>query len=107
MIALKINIIQNCIKLKYIPQFDIQGGCFSFSILSHAASGLELVRVTVPQHHSPGEKAELFCDYNMGGEVLYSVKWYKDGHEFYRFTPKERPQVVGFKMEGVIVNVSG
>ncbi len=31
-----------------------------------------------------GERAVLQCLYDMEGEELYSVKWYKAGHEFFR-----------------------
>lgn len=32
-------------------------------------------------------------------EVLYSVKWYKDGEEFYRFVPKSNPPQNSYKGE--------
>jgi hypothetical protein len=32
-----------------------------------------------------GERAVLQCLYDMEGEELYSVKWYKAGHEFFRW----------------------
>ena len=28
--------------------------------------------------------------FDMEGEELYSVKWYKAGHEFYRYIPGDR-----------------
>lgn len=30
-------------------------------------------------------------------ETLYSVKWYKDGEEFYRFVPKSNPPQNSYK----------
>ena len=33
-----------------------------------------------------GESPSLECDYSLAGENLYSIKWYKDQQEFYRFT---------------------
>ena len=54
-----------------------------------------------------GDKAVLSCNYDLEGEDLYSVKWYKDGNEFYRFIPGERDQkVTVFSLPGVQVDVS-
>lgn len=39
-------------------------------------------------------------------ETLYSVKWYKDNEEFYRYIPKATPQQQSYKVEGVRVDVS-
>lgn len=39
-------------------------------------------------------------------ETLYSVKWYKDNEEFYRFIPKANPQQQSYKVDGVRVDVS-
>lgn len=38
-------------------------------------------------------------------ESLYSVKWYKDNDEFYRYMPKMKPAIQSFKMDGVRVEV--
>ena len=32
-----------------------------------------------------GESVLLKCDYDLQSEKLYSLKWYKDNHEFYRY----------------------
>lgn len=41
----------------------------------------------------------------MNGEALYSVKWYKDGYEFYRYVPRDHPPAQVFDQNGVYVNV--
>lgn len=69
-------------------------------------SGLKWVRVNVPQYRTPGETAMLQCDYDLGNDTLYAVKWYKDHEEFYRFVPKARPQSNSYPVEGVNVDVS-
>lgn len=45
---------------------------------------------------------------NGGGfsETLYSVKWYKDNEEFYRYVPKASPPQNSYKVEGIRVDVS-
>lgn len=40
------------------------------------------------------------------GEALYSVKWYKDNEEFYRYLPKSNPPQHSYRVEGIRVDVS-
>lgn len=67
---------------------------------------MKWVRVNVPQYRVPGEPAVLQCDYDLGNDSLYSVKWYKDHEEFYRYVPKSTPPSVSFLTEGILVDVS-
>ncbi|KAL1395714.1 hypothetical protein pipiens_001262 [Culex pipiens pipiens] len=39
-----------------------------------------------------------------GGEKIYSVKWYKDNEEFYRYVPSATPPIKSYKIEGVRVD---
>ncbi|KAF2902875.1 hypothetical protein ILUMI_03310 [Ignelater luminosus] len=73
-------------------------------IQASVPGGLKWVRVNVPQYRSPGEMAQLLCDYELGNDTLYAVKWYKEHEEFYRFVPKARPQANSYKVEGVHVD---
>ncbi|KAJ3661029.1 hypothetical protein Zmor_005450 [Zophobas morio] len=68
--------------------------------------GQKWVRANVPQYRVPGETAVLQCDYDLGNDTLYAVKWYKDHEEFYRFVPKARPQAIAYQVEGARVDVS-
>lgn len=68
--------------------------------------GLKWVRVNIPQYRVPGEMAQLQCDYDLGNDTLYSVKWYKEHEEFYRYVPKAHPQANSYKVDGVHVDVS-
>lgn len=76
-------------------------------------------KIIIPQYKFRGETAILECDYQLNGdrgsedemehskynyhdqnddvESLYSVKWYKDGEEFYRFVPKANPPQNSYK----------
>jgi len=68
---------------------------------------LKLVRVSVPQYKVRGDMAVLECQYELGGvDKLYSVKWYKDNEEFYRYVPRSDTIKQSFKVEGVRVEVS-
>lgn len=52
------------------------------------------------------EDAVLGCKFDLDGESLYSVKWYKDGFEFYRYVPRDMPPGQVFPLPGVDVEVS-
>ncbi|KAJ6649865.1 Cell adhesion molecule 2 [Pseudolycoriella hygida] len=69
-------------------------------------NGLRDVRVTVPAAVKRGDNAELICLYDMEGDSLYSVKWYKGRREFYRYTPKENPAMKTFVVNGINVERS-
>lgn len=64
------------------------------------------MRVNIPQYRFPGETAQLQCEYDLGNDTLYSVKWYKDHEEFYRWVPKAHPRATGYNVEGIILDVS-
>ena len=34
-----------------------------------------------------GDKVDLRCKYELSGENMYSLKWYRDNVEFYRYIP--------------------
>lgn len=67
---------------------------------------LRLTEVRIPNHTVRNSTARLECHYDMDGEELYSVKWYKDGHEFYRYIPRSMPPALVFFLPGINVDVS-
>ena len=67
--------------------------------------GLRDVNVTIPQAVKKGDNALFVCEYDLEGDTLYSVKWYKGGREFYRYTPKENPAMKIFPVPGISVEV--
>ena len=48
----------------------------------------------------------LECQYDMEGDRLYSVKWYRNGKEFYRHIPSDSPPTAVFPQLGLWVDVS-
>ena len=69
-------------------------------------NGVRLIGVNVPSYRFRGEDAILKCLYDLEGEQLYSVKWYKDGSEFFRFIPGDPDQkITTFNLPGVLVDV--
>lgn len=68
--------------------------------------GLRLTEVRIPNHTVRDSSARLECHFDLDGEALYSVKWYKDGNEFYRYVPRDMPPAQVFILPGVSVDVS-
>ncbi|XP_047735593.1 uncharacterized protein LOC125177607 [Hyalella azteca] len=67
---------------------------------------LRLHGVAVPVYKFREEDAQLECQYDEGTDPLYSVKWYKDDDEFFRYLyGQERPKQV-FDVPGVIVDIT-
>lgn len=106
--------------------------CFSRPI-AETTNSLRLSKLVVPIQKFRGENALLECQYELNNksvnnnydsskqyrrntymyysndddeEVLYSVKWYKDGEEFYRFVPRANPQQNSYSFDGIRVDVS-
>ncbi|CAH1118822.1 unnamed protein product [Phaedon cochleariae] len=52
-----------------------------------------------------GGTSKLRCSYDLQGAPLYTVKWYRGNHEFYRYTPKEHPSTKTFTLPGVNVDL--
>lgn len=65
-----------------------------------------MTSLQIPEHVVLNETVRMQCNFNLDKELLYSVKWYKDGHEFYRYVPRDAPTVLTFPVPGVNVNVS-
>ncbi|KAL4085516.1 hypothetical protein QTP88_027027 [Uroleucon formosanum] len=65
---------------------------------------IRLMKFKIAEHSIEGSSTRLECKYDLQGEELYTVKWYKDGHEFYRFLPSESPEIQIFNVTGVFVD---
>lgn len=65
-----------------------------------------MLGVQVPAYIFWGDSVQLSCDYDMQMDSLYSVIWYKDNEEFYRFVPSSKHLKHSFKMDGITVDVS-
>lgn len=60
------------------------------------------VEVKMPKEAQVASSAELKCDWRLlGGNILYSVKWYKDDHEFFRYVPDNDPRIQTFPQPGI------
>lgn len=61
----------------------------------------------MPAAVAKGQSALLHCNFDLETDELYSVKYYKDYVEFYRFLPSEEPRPgQALKLRGAYVDVS-
>jgi len=67
--------------------------------------GLSDVRLEGLRYVHQGEDVKLQCNYKLGNDSLYAVKWYRGLQEFYRFVPKEAPPKKFFDYPGLSFNV--
>ncbi|CAH1118816.1 unnamed protein product [Phaedon cochleariae] len=69
------------------------------------ASASRGVSVTIPAAVKIMDTVTLHCKYDLEGEPLYTVKWYKGSKEFYRYIPKELPNTQMFPLPGIMVDM--
>jgi hypothetical protein len=65
-----------------------------------------MVSLKVPAATDIYSPVTLTCEYDLQDGKLYSVKWYKDESEFFRYTPDFKPQCQAFQATGVFLDVS-
>jgi len=69
-------------------------------------SGLNLEKVSIPQYGVKDGSVTMICDFQLGSDTLLNLKWYKDGHEFFRYSPQlSANPILTFPVDGVIVDV--
>ncbi|KAK8787445.1 hypothetical protein V5799_022779 [Amblyomma americanum] len=68
------------------------------------SEGLRLVRLDMPSAVIRGDPVWLNCSFDLEADDLYSVKWYKNHREFFRYLPNESPPGQAYKLSGVYVD---
>lgn len=69
--------------------------------------GLRVVNFKVPGLAIYGADVELDCPFSIHyGGKLYSVKWYQNADEFYRYLFADVPPVTVYQRPGIVVDVS-
>ncbi|CAL1279282.1 unnamed protein product [Larinioides sclopetarius] len=76
----------------------------AFGYRHHISLKINLLHVPSPA--VAGDSILLSCDYDLGNETLYAVKFYKNMGEFYRYVPESYPVIKIFRQPGVDVDVS-
>ncbi|XP_054009059.1 basal cell adhesion molecule-like isoform X3 [Hylaeus anthracinus] len=73
-------------------------------LLKQEVAGLKLIRINVPPYTLRGKSALLECRYDLETDKLYTITWYKDDEEFYRYVPRGEPTKHSYPVEGVKVD---
>ena len=69
--------------------------------------GMHISLVTVPPLILPGENVLLDCLYHMGGLELFTLKWYHNNEEIYRYMPNSHSEYwFGESMKRITIDVS-
>lgn len=75
--------------------------------LSPGASGERTTEFRViPRVVQRGHNVTMACLYDLQDYEVYSVKWYKETHEFYKFSPLDRPKTKVSHVDGITIDVS-
>lgn len=67
---------------------------------------LKSLFIKVPEIAKSGDTVTLSCEYDLEQAALYTIKWYRNNEEFFRFVPKESPPFRAFPLPHVNVDVS-
>lgn len=62
--------------------------------------------INVPTMVRSGDTVTLSCHYDLEGAPLYTIQWFFDNSEFYRYVPDRSPPFSIFNVTNINVNVS-
>ncbi|XP_062565476.1 uncharacterized protein LOC134227815 [Armigeres subalbatus] len=102
------------LKRIHIPSYKFRGGSAQLEC-EYELNGSRNHPENVHRGSHPRNRYDIYRDdyYNdgdrdglggSGGEKIYSVKWYKDNEEFYRYIPSANPPIKSYKIEGIRVD---
>ncbi len=63
-----------------------------------------MLGVTGPSSATEGDTVSLTCRYDLGRDAIYSIKWYKDRHEVYRYVPTDTSDTKVFSSLGLVID---
>ncbi|GIX69568.1 ig-like domain-containing protein [Caerostris extrusa] len=79
------------IKETNLPKHRLLNDSWIFAWISKSVTSLRLLSLDVPDRVARGQGTRLTCGYDLEGDTLYSIKWYRDDVEFFRYVPTDRP----------------
>ncbi|XP_076629889.1 uncharacterized protein LOC143346040 [Colletes latitarsis] len=84
----------------------VRRALFHLLLIVGGATGLKDLTINVPAVVRSGDTVTLSCHYDLEGLPLYTIQWFLDGTEFYRYLPERDPPYSTFDVDGIHVNVS-
>ncbi|XP_021189076.1 uncharacterized protein LOC110375326 [Helicoverpa armigera] len=91
---------------KMFGQGVVKFVCLLMTFFGGVTSLRDVMLLVQPTNVIRGGTAALICSRDMQGAPLYSVKWYRGNHEFYRYTPMEEPDTRVFGLPGIYVDMN-
>ncbi|XP_054715507.1 synaptogenesis protein syg-2-like [Uloborus diversus] len=82
--------------------YDVSEYCILFFI---GCLGLRMLSLDVPTAVMRGDSIWLNCSLDLESDELYSVKWYKNDVEFYRYLPRDNPAGQKYDLPGVYLDL--
>ncbi|KAK0077073.1 hypothetical protein PV325_004500 [Microctonus aethiopoides] len=73
-------------------------------IVTPGATGLKNLKINVPSMVRSGDAVSLSCLYDLEG-LLYTIKWYINEKEFYRYVPKADPRQNSYPEYGMKIDM--
>ena len=64
-----------------------------------------MLGITGPESVNEGDTISLTCRYDLGRDAIYSMKWFKDNEELYRYIPTDNPEYKEFDSPGIKIHV--
>ncbi|KAL3283084.1 hypothetical protein HHI36_006241 [Cryptolaemus montrouzieri] len=86
--------------VEYLSYYKV---CDESYIVSVVAA-VRLNRIVVPATGYSEKSLTLNCEFDLEGDELRSVKWFKDSEEFFRYMPNEIPKTISHRISGVQVD---
>ncbi|XP_067143377.1 irregular chiasm C-roughest protein-like isoform X1 [Centruroides vittatus] len=79
--------------------------CLCVAIVAKGVLGLRLSKLEVPGVVVHGEPVWLNCSFDIETDELYSIKWYKNNLEFYRYLPSDHPPAQKYDLLGIYLDL--
>ena len=80
--------------------------CIPLVLTVDVSEAIRIQALRMPPHATKGDDVSMECIYDLESDKLYSVKWYRNGHEFYRYIPSDKQKRRIYDRPGINVDVS-
>lgn len=67
---------------------------------------LSSIRISAPDYIFPGDSMWLNCTADLDYNQIYSIKWFKDNQEMYRFITSDETPTTFYPTSGIVIDVS-
>lgn len=75
-------------------------------LAGYLTAGFKITEVSIPKYTDLRRTVQMSCKFDITRGKLYSVKWYKDEFEFFRYMPDNKNHIQTFPVPGVYLDVS-